>query len=134
MFASHARRLEEHLLALATRVAEIRGLMLVDRNGLTLVSTLGSRSLEEALAAFTGSVLTQMDRAKEYFQMGPLYVMHLAGRDRQVLVTPLATDFALVAVVDAGANAPTVTLHMLAVTREILELVHSSSESEEGNA
>lgn len=114
------------------RVREIRGLMLVDRNGLTLVSTLGSRSLEEALAAFTGSVLTQMDRAKADFQMGPMYVLHLAGRDRQVFVTPLAADFALVAVVDAGAAAPTVTLHMLAITRDILETIHDSREAKGG--
>lgn len=113
------------------RVREIRGLMLVDRNGLALVSTLNSRSLEEALAAFTGSVLTQMDRAKADFEMGPLYVMHLAGRDRQVFVTPLATNFALVAVADAGASAPTVTLHLLAITREILELINAEPDTQE---
>lgn len=130
MFASRARLLQDRLLSLATRVREIRGLMLVDRNGLTLVSTVGSRGLEEGLAAFTGAVLTQMDRAQEEFQMGPLYLMHLAGRDRQVFVTPLTADVALMAVVEAGASAPTVTLHLLAITREILELLHTTSVEE----
>jgi len=132
MFESQARLLHDQLLSLAYQLPEVRGLMLVDRNGLTLVSTLGSSSLEETLAAFTGSVLTQMDRAKAEFQMGPLYLMHLAGRDRQVFVTPLTSDVALAAVADAGASASTVTLHLLAITREILELVHLKAE--EGGA
>jgi len=128
MFASQARVLHDRLLSLAYRLPEVRDLILVDRNGLTLVSTLGSGSLEETLAAFAGSALAQMDRAKAEFQMGPLYLMHLAGRDRQVFVTPLTSDVALAAVADAGASASTVTLHLLAMAREILELVHAKTE------
>ena len=47
MLEARARLLQDRLLSLVTRVLEIRGLMLVDRDGLPLVSTLGSRSLEE---------------------------------------------------------------------------------------
>ena len=113
MLEARARLLHDRLMSLVTRVVEIRGLVLVDRNGLPLVSTLGSRNLEEGLAAFAAVATEQMERAQTDFQMGPLYLMHLAGRDRQIFVTPLTPEVTLVAIVDAGATAATVNLHLL---------------------
>lgn len=126
-FASRARLLHDCLLALTLQVREIRGLLLVDRNGLALVSTLHSRGLEESLAAFAGGVLGAMDRAQGDFQMGPLHLLHLAGRDRQVLLTPVSREAVLVGVVEASANGSDTAMRMLALAREILETVRTPS-------
>ena len=132
MLEARARLLHDRLMSLVTRVVEIRGLVLVDRNGLPLVSTLGSRNLEEGLAAFAAVATEQMERAQTDFQMGPLYLMHLAGRDRQIFVTPLTPDVTLVAIVDAGATAASVNLHLLGMCREILAVLMSGEEESEG--
>ena len=132
MLEARARLLHDRLMSLVTRVVEIRGLVLVDRNGLPLVSTLGSRNLEEGLAAFAAVATEQMERAQTDVQMGPLYLMHLAGRDRQIFVTPLTPDVTLVAIVDAGATAATVNLHLLGMCREILAVLMSGEEESEG--
>ena len=131
MLAAQARLLEDRLLSLSLRVQEIRGLVLCDSEGLPLVSTLRSPGLEEALGAFATGTVAQMSRAQQDFEMGPLYLAHFAGRDRQVFITPLTTDVSLAAVVDAGASATTIALHLLALTREILELVSGAEEQEE---
>lgn len=131
MLEARARLLHDRLMSLVTRVVEIRGLVLVDRDGLPLVSTLGSRNLEEGLAAFAAVATEQMERAQTDFQMGPLYLMHLAGRDRQIFVTPLTPEVTLVAIVDAGATAATVNLHLLGMCREILAVLMSGEEESE---
>jgi predicted regulator of Ras-like GTPase activity (Roadblock/LC7/MglB family) len=128
MFEYRAQALEDCLRSWALRVHEIRALTLADRNGLPLVSTLGTRRLEESLAAAAGSVLAQATRLDEEFETGPLYLWHLAGRDRQVFVTPLTAHVALAAIADAGAAAPAVESHLLAIARELLALVLSQSE------
>jgi predicted regulator of Ras-like GTPase activity (Roadblock/LC7/MglB family) len=132
MLEARARLLHDRLMSLVTRVVEIRGLVLVDRDGLPLVSTLSSRSLEEGMAAFAAVASEQMERAQTDFQMGPLYLMHLAGRDRQIFVTPLTPDVTLVAIVDAGATAATVNLHLLGMCREILAVLMSGEDGAEG--
>jgi len=132
MLEAKARLLHDRLLSLTTRVTDVRGLVLVDRSGLPLVSTLHSRALEEALGAFGAVSLGQMQRAQADFEMGPLYLLHLAGRDRQVFVTPLTPDVTLIAIVDAGATASTVTLHLLGVCRDILAVLLSGEGGAEG--
>ena len=117
--ASTAELLKDRLFSLTVRVREIRALSLVDRNGLPLVSTLGTGALEETLAAFGGSITTQLDRAQQDFQMGPLYQAHIVGRDRQIFVTPVDQDTALVAMVESHATAATITMHLLALSREV---------------
>jgi predicted regulator of Ras-like GTPase activity (Roadblock/LC7/MglB family) len=128
MLEARARLLHDRLLSLTTRVMEIRGLVLVDRDGLPLVSTLGSPGLEESLAAWGAVVVDQMDRARADFQMGPLYLLHLAGRDRQIFITPLTPEVTLLAIVEAGATASTVNLHLLGMCREILAVLQSDEE------
>jgi predicted regulator of Ras-like GTPase activity (Roadblock/LC7/MglB family) len=128
MFAFRAQPLEDCLRSWALRVREIRALTLADGNGLPLVSTLDTPRLEESLAAVAGTVLSQIGRVDVEFEMGPLYLWHLAGRDRQIFVTPLTADVALAAIADAGAAAPAVETHLLAIAREILSLVLSESE------
>ncbi len=117
--ASTAELLKDCLLSLTVRVREIRALSLVDRNGLPLVSTLGTGALEETLAAFGGSITTQLDRAQQDFQMGPLYEAHIVGRDRQIFITPVDRETALVAMVESHATAATITMHLLALSREL---------------
>lgn len=112
-------------MSVTTRVLEIRGLVLVDRAGLPMVSTLGSSGLEESLAAWGSLAADQMARARDEFQMGPLYLLHLAGRDRQLFLTPLTPEVTLLAIVEAGATAATVQLHLLGMCREILAVLQS---------
>lgn len=129
MLEAQARLLHDRLMSVVTRVLEIRGLVLVDRSGLPLVSTLGSGNLEEGLAAFAAVATDQIERAQQDFQMGPLYLMHLAGRDRQLFLTPLTPEVTLVAIADAGATSSTVTLHLLGMCREILAVLMSGAEN-----
>jgi len=128
MLEAQARLLEDRLLSLTTRVEQIRGLLLVDRNGLPLVSTLHAPTLEESMAAFGASVGDLMERAQEDFSMGPMYLLHLAGRDRQLFATPLTPEVTLLAIVDSGATAATVHLHLLGMCREILAVLQSNRE------
>jgi predicted regulator of Ras-like GTPase activity (Roadblock/LC7/MglB family) len=131
MLEARAKLLHDRLLSLAERVLEIRGLVLIDADGLPLVSTLHSRSLEESLAAFGAASVSQMERAQSDFEMGPLYLLHLAGRDRQLFVTPLTPEVTLLAIAEAGATASTVTLHLLGLCREILAVLQSKDDNEE---
>ncbi len=132
---SSAELLKDCLFSLTTRVQEIRALSLVDRNGLPLVSTLGTGALEEMLAAFGGSIWTQLDRAQQDFQMGPLYQAHIIGRDRQIFVTPINQDAALVAMVESYATAATITMHLLALSRTVAQhLPESLAASDEAVA
>jgi len=120
-FVLDPRRIEERLQEVALRVREMRGILLVDRDGLPLVSTLGARGFEEGLAAFTGAQQSLLERARHDFQMGPLHLIRLAGRDRQIFVTPLGREICLLAVVEAGASPSVIESHLLALARSILE-------------
>lgn len=124
-FSSRARELQELLSELVVRVRELRALSLVDGGGLPLVSTLGAGSLDDRLAAFGGAALMLMSRARDDFQMGPQHLLHVAGRDRQVFLAPVVGEVALMGIADAGASAPTLSIHLLALAREILELLMS---------
>jgi predicted regulator of Ras-like GTPase activity (Roadblock/LC7/MglB family) len=132
MLEARAKLLHERLTSLADRVMEIKGLVLIDPNGLPMVSTLHSQNLEEALGAFGASAVGQMERAQTDFEMGPLYLLHLAGRDRQLFVTPLTPEVALLAIAEAGATASTVTLHLLGLCREILAVLQSDNTVDDG--
>jgi predicted regulator of Ras-like GTPase activity (Roadblock/LC7/MglB family) len=121
IFSSRARELRDQLLETTLRIPQFRGLLLADSSGLPLVSTLHSRPLEEALAAFAGVFLNQMERAQQEFEMGPLHQLHIAGRNRQVLVVPVERGIVMAALVDSGFNQGDATMQMLALAREILE-------------
>ncbi|MCB1056495.1 MAG: roadblock/LC7 domain-containing protein [Acidobacteria bacterium] len=118
--SSPAAVLKDRLLSLSVRVGEIRALSLVDADGLPLVSTLGPGQLDEALAAFGGGILRQLERAQRDFQMGPMYQVHLVGRDRQLFITPVNGDFTLAALVESHATPATITMHLLALVRDLL--------------
>lgn len=128
LFASRARLLADRLFAVSVRIQAIRGLVLVDASGLVLVSTLGSAGLEERLAALAGAMSSQMERARDEFQMGPLHHAHLAGRDRQIFLVPVHRDALLLAIVEADASAAMISTHLLATARELLELATAEDE------
>ena len=109
---------------------EVGTFLMIDPDGLPLVSTLHSPNLEESLGAFGASAVGQMERAQDYFDMGPLYLLHLAGRDRQLFVTPLTPEVSLLAIAEAGATASTVTLHLLGLCREVLSVLQASDDDE----
>jgi predicted regulator of Ras-like GTPase activity (Roadblock/LC7/MglB family) len=122
--SSRAEQLRDLLFSLTTRVREIRALSLVDRDGLPLVSTLASGRLDDSLAAFGGGLTVQLARAQSDFAMGPLYLSHIVGRDRQLFVIPVQEDsITLVALVEAHATPATITMHLLALARELLPLM-----------
>lgn len=123
VFAARARQLQDRLLSLTLPVPQIHALMLVDRDGLTLVSTLRARTFEEGLAAFCAAVSGHLERARRDFDMGSMNYFLLAGRKRQVFMAPVGNDVTLVAVADPAADPALVTIHLLAVAREILELL-----------
>lgn len=122
LFASRARQLKEALVALSLRARELRGLALVDPDGLVMVSTFNSRSVEETLAATVSSIAGQFHRAQSDFAMGPLHSFQLAGRDRQLFWVPVSREASLVALADSGLAAQSLEILLLATARDLLEL------------
>ncbi len=116
-----ANDLAERLQEVVLRVREIRAVLLIDPSGLPLVSTLRAREFEDSLAAFTGAAQGLLERARADFQMGPLHLLRLAGRDRQIFLVPLARSLSLLGVAEAGASATVVEIHLLALARSVLE-------------
>jgi len=123
-----ARALEERLHGLSLQVREIRALLLIDGNGLPLVSTLHARALEESLAAFGAAALSQMMRAAVDLELELVHLLRLSGSCRQVFVVPVYREMALLALVEPGATAATMEIQLLAMAREILDLIFQQSE------
>lgn len=122
ILASQARAIGDVLLSSLARVRDIRALLLADRGGLPLVSTMPSGALEESLAAFCGLCVSSAKFARDELSMGTWQVCHLAGRDRQYFVVPVTGDAVLAAIVDAGADNATIDRHLLAIAVEIMNL------------
>lgn len=122
------RALEELLQEAILQVREIRAVLLIDPNGLPLVSTLRAREFEDSLAAFTAAAHALIDRARDDFQMGPLRLLRLASQSRQVFLVPLAGQVSLLGVAEAGANATAIEIHLLALARSVLESILDSQE------
>ena len=120
------RVLEEILQEAILQVREIRAVLLIDPNGLPLVSTLRAREFEDSLAAFTAAAQALIERARLDLHMGPLRLLRLAGHDRQVFLVPLTGQVSLFGVAEAGANATTVEIHLLALARSVLESILES--------
>ena len=78
---------------------------------------------EEGLAAFSAAVSGHFERARRDFDMGSANYFLLAGRKRQVFMVPVDTEVTLVGVADPAADPSLVAIHLLAVAREILELL-----------
>lgn len=128
-FSTHARELQALLDHVLVRVSFLRAIQLVDRDGLPLVSTLGRTHLDEALGALAGALLFDGERARRECETGPLYVIHLVARDRQIALVPVNDDVALAAIADAGAPTATFERHLFALSRDILSLVLRQAES-----
>lgn len=123
---SRPQSIRESLLSLSLQVREIRALVLIDDNGLPMVSTLRSGRLEEALCAFGGAVTMQFDRARRDFETGPPYQAHFMARDRQIFLTPVVPGASLVALCEASATPATIGMHLMALARDILPRVRDS--------
>lgn len=117
------RELRELLFSVTTQVREIRALAIVDQNGLTLESTMSTGTLEDSLAAFGGAMAAQLERAKRDFESGPVYLAHILARDRQLFVVPVDSERALAAIVEAHATPSTISVHLLALAREVQPLL-----------
>ncbi len=123
-----ARALEERLSKLSLKVRDIRALLLIDGDGLPLVSTLHAHALEESLAAFGAAALSQMTRAAVDLELESVHLLRLFGSCRQVYVVPVDQEMALLALVEPGAAAATIETHLLAMAREILDLTFQKLE------
>lgn len=121
--SSHARELQELLDLVLVRIRDLRVVQLVDRDGLPLVSTLRTGALDEALAAIAGGLAVQCERAQRECDTGPLHVVHVIARDRQIVLCPVTDGLSLVAIADAGATSPTLERHLFALSREVLSLM-----------
>lgn len=119
--ALDARALEDLMQEVVLRVRDIRGLVLVDDDGLAMLSTLGSRDFEDSLAAFTGIAERLLERARVDFQMGPLHLLRLAGRDRQVVMVPIGRGLNLLAVAETSATPSVLEAHLLALSRSMID-------------
>lgn len=120
--------LQEHLLSVATRWSALRGLLLVDAEGLTLASTLRSRSVEERLAGLASLGIAFSSRAATDLATGPAHVLHLAARDRQLLLVPVHSDAYLMAVAEADASPVDLERQLLATARDLLAVPDSDLE------
>jgi len=116
---------------MTSRVRRIKGLSLVDPNGLPLVSTMGPGSREESLAALGGAMTVQLERIQRDFEMGPLYYTHIEGRDLQLFITAVNANATLVALVENPATPATIKMHLLALARDIMPLIDQPEEPEE---
>lgn len=134
MVTSRADKLGDLLVTMTTRVPQITGLSLVDHNGLPLVSTLEPGSCEESVAAFGGAMTVQMERVQRDFDMGPLYQAHIVGRDLQLFVTPVNAGATLVAVAGSLATPATLTMHLLALARDVQPLLDQPEPEDPGPA
>jgi predicted regulator of Ras-like GTPase activity (Roadblock/LC7/MglB family) len=130
-FAQLGLRLEEHLLSVVVRWRGIRGLLLVDSEGLPLASTLRSRNLEERLAALATLALGWIDRAQDDLELGSAHVLHLAAQDRQLFLVPVPEGLALAALAEADANPTDIERLLLGTARDLLNLQEVKRQVEE---
>lgn len=121
-FASRGLVLEDLIHAWTLQVPALRGVALVDENGLVLVSTLQARGLEEGLSAFAATAAATLERARSDIGVGATVFLHLAGRDRQLLLVPVQRDISLLAFTDPAVTASSLVPHLLALARELAEL------------
>ena len=126
---SQANDVREVLLSLKVRASEVRALSLVDPDGLVLVSTLGAGELDDTVGAFAGQMAGLLSRAQRDLDVGPLIMTHLSGRHRQVFLTSVGPEMTLVAMVDPHANPSTISMHLLALARDLPDRLDGSWET-----
>lgn len=119
-FAGRGLELQELLQAVVRRWRGIRSVVLVDGAGLPLASSLGSRALEERLAALAAGVADLMARGRTDLELGPVHHLHLAAQDRQLIFLPLDGEAMLAAVAEADANSADVCRQLAATARQML--------------
>ena len=119
-FAQRGLVLREQLEAVAVRWACLRGLLLVDGEGLPLASTFRSRALEERVAALATLGIDLSRRARSDLDLGQVQVLHLAGLGRQLFIVPLEEHAHLVAVADPDASQMDLQRQLLATALSLL--------------
>ena len=119
-FAQRGLQLREQLEAVAVRWACLRGLLLVDAEGLPLASTFRSRSLEERVAALATLGIEFSRRARSDLDLGQIHLFHLAGLGRQLFLVPVEEDAHLIAVADPDASQIDVQRQLLATALNLL--------------
>ncbi len=119
-FAGRGLELQELLQAVVRRWRGIRSVVLVDGAGLPLASSLGSRALEERLAALAAGISDLMVRSRQDLEVGAVHHLHLAGQDRQLIFLPVDGEAMLAAIVEADANSADVCRQLAATARHLL--------------
>ena len=119
-FVGRGQELGELLQGVVRRWRAIRCVLLVDDAGLPLASSLGSRGLEERLAALAVSARELMVRGQKDLEIGSIHHLHLAGQDRQMMFLPIDDRTLLAAIVEADANSSDVCRQLSATVRDLL--------------
>lgn len=112
VLASLARPISDILVDAVAHSRDVRCLLVADKSGLPLVSTLSTGAFEEGLAAYAGLILSSSKFADQELGLGGFHAQYVVGRKRHVYVSFLTSEEVLVAVTDATAT-PTNVLTLL---------------------
>lgn len=118
--ATHARDFASLLAEAVARARAIHAIVLVDRDGLPMASTLGPGELEEGLGATTTDAVRWLRYATGLCSLGVTFRIHVVAQERQLFLIPVHGDVWLVALVEALASPETVTAHLQALARDIV--------------
>jgi predicted regulator of Ras-like GTPase activity (Roadblock/LC7/MglB family) len=118
--ATHARDFTTLLSDAVARARSIHAIVLVDRDGLPMASTLGPGELEDGLGATTTDAARWLRYATGLCSLGATFRIHVAAQERQLFLIPVHGDVWLVALCDAMVSQESATTHLLALAREIV--------------
>lgn len=119
-FATHAREFASLLAETVARAHAIHAIVLVDRDGLPMASTLSSGELEDGMGAVASDAARWLRYAAGLCSLGPTFRVHVVAQERQFFLVPVHGDVWLAALCDALVSPETVTAHLLALARDIV--------------
>ena len=136
VLSSLARPIHELLLRRLVVAHDVKALMVADRNGLSLVSTLASGTLEDSLAAYAGLVMSGARFARDELKLDGFQYVHVMGQARQVFVASLTLEEVLVAITEVTATPTNVITMLMGTAVEVMNLVANAhhAPSDEGDA
>lgn len=125
--ATHARDFVTMLAETIARARSIHAIVLVDRDGLPMASTLGPGDLEDGLGATSTDAARWLRYASDLCSLGPTSRIHIAAQQRQLFLVPVHGEVWLIALCDSLASPELVTVHLLTLARDIVACGLSSA-------
>lgn len=118
--ATHARAFSSLLSETVARARAIQAIVLIDRDGLPMASTLKSGELEDGLGAISSDATRWLRYATGLCSLGATFRVHVVAQERQFFLIPVHDDVWLAALCDALVSPEAVTVHLLALARDIV--------------